>query len=139
MEKVERYGKVHLGHNVPLVAFTDKGTTVAVRDGISIPAGKQAEVVIAIAQVFPRDYIYETHFLNYWAVNLELTVNFPENYDFHLNTTVLASRTELIVDVMTKKAYRISGAIYRGQGIEFLCFPRKPGSLTEGAVVPPVA
>lgn len=121
-------------NKVSIDGNTDKGTTIAVRDGITIPAGKQAEVVIAVAQTFPRNYIYETHFLNYGAVNLELTVNFPENYEFHLNTTVLASRTEMIVDVATKKAYRISGAIYRGQGIEFLCFPRKAESGTEMAV-----
>jgi|GEM_PF-6331738 len=92
---------------------------------ITIPAGESAEVVVIFTQDFPRDYIYETHFLNQGAVGLEIIVNLPDDYLFNVNSTVLASRTEQTLDEENKKIYKIKGAIYRGQGIEFMCW-RKP-------------
>jgi hypothetical protein len=100
------------------------GLTTIKKEFIEIPGGKSAEIVYVLTQTFERNYIYETHFLNQGAVNLELTVNLPDTHEFSINCTVLHNRTEKIVDEITKKVYCIKGAIYRGQGIEFMCFPR---------------
>jgi hypothetical protein len=99
-----------------------QGTLTTSNKSICVPGGKCAEIVLIFNQLFPRDYIYETHFLNQGAVGLELTVNMPHGYEFSINSNVLSSRTEKLVDENTKKVFRIKGAIYRGQGIEFMCF-----------------
>lgn len=101
----------------------EDGVSIKSDEAINLGPGETAEVVTIISQIFPRNYIFETHFLNNAGINLELTVNLPENYIFSINTTVLNARTETIVDEPAKKTYRIKGAIYRGQGIEFLCCP----------------
>ena len=100
----------------------ENGTLTNTNKEVVVPGLKAAEIVTSIRQTFPRDYIYETHFLNQGGVSLELTVNLPKDFQFSVNPTVLADRTEKLVDESTKKVYRINGAIYRGQGIEFMCF-----------------
>jgi len=102
----------------------ERGTLSNANQEIIVPGGKNAEIILIYAQTFPRDYIYETHFQNQGAVGLELTVNMPKGYQFTINPTVLAERTEMLVDEDTKKGFRITGAIYRRQGIEFMCFKK---------------
>lgn len=111
--------------SIDLSTSKESGVTVSEKNEVEIPPGRCAEVVTVIEQTFPRSYIYETHFLNQSSVNLELTVNMPSDYTFSLNASSLASRTQLIIDEPTKKVFRISGGIYQGQGIEFMCFPRE--------------
>lgn len=113
---------------------TDGATLRKKNEDITIPAGKVAEVVVIFTQDFPREYIYETHFLNQGAVGLELIVNLPDGYDFSVNSTVLHSRTEQTLNEANKKTYRIKGAIYRGQGIEFMCYPATDNKKEGGAI-----
>lgn len=93
---------------------------IIIKGDIDIPKNKHAEIVLVMEQLFGNGYAYETHFLNKNAIHLELTVNHDQDYDFEINSSVLGSRIESIINEPTKKVYRISGAIYRGQGIEFL-------------------
>ncbi|MCB0451148.1 MAG: hypothetical protein KDC97_13620 [Confluentibacter sp.] len=107
----------------------EHGISTSTIQKINIPARKNAEIVSVFKQVFPRDYIYETHFLNNGGTELEITVNLPYGYDFSISST-LASRTEKLLDEPTKKRYRINGAIYKGQGIEFMCFKQPADSIS---------
>lgn len=111
--------------SIVLSKTQESGVTISEKNEVEVPPERCAEIVTVIEQTFPRNYIYETHFLNQSSVNLELTVNMPSDYTFSLNASSLASRTQLVIDEPTKKVYRITGGIYQGQGIEFMCFPSK--------------
>lgn len=87
---------------------------------VEVEPDEPIEVVIVIDQTFNNKYIFETHTSRHPVVDLELTVNIPEGYVFDLSST-FSTEPRLRVNESNKKVYVVDGAIYQGQGIEFLC------------------
>jgi hypothetical protein len=90
---------------------------------VEISPQQNVEFVTIIEQLFNTNYAYETHFFTHSSIDLELTVNIPDGYDFSIDSYALRDRTELIVNEPSKKVFKINGAIFKGQGVEFLCYP----------------
>lgn len=91
---------------------------------VDIQPQQNVEFVTILEQQFYANYAYETHFFSHSSIDLELTVNIPDGYDFSIESYALRERTELIVNEPSKKVYKIAGAIFKGQGVEFLCYPK---------------
>lgn len=87
---------------------------------IQISAGESIEVVLVFQQVFKNGYIYETHSSRHSIINLEITVNFPSSYNFDLFSS-FSNEERLRINEPDKKVYVVEGAIFRGQGVEFVC------------------
>ena len=97
----------------------ETGFTTREKD-VTIPCRASIEVVNVIEQTFPREYIYETQTTRYPIINLEITVNYPKNFQFELSSN-FSTQHRLRVNEAGKKVYVFHGAIYQGQGIEFIC------------------
>lgn len=92
---------------------------------IPLESGARLEVKILIVQNYKNsNYIYDTHFTRYPIENLDVIVKFPDDHRFNLNDS-FSSQLELINDQPGSQLYKSKGAIYNGQGIEFLCY-KKP-------------
>lgn len=87
---------------------------------IKISSDESIEVVLVFQQKFKNGYIYETHTSGHPIINLEITVNFPSNYDFSL-FSMFSNQERLRINEPDKKVYVVKGAIFKGQGIEFVC------------------
>lgn len=118
-------GKVrHLSGNEETIELTSSSENdeifTSLEKEINIPAGESIEVVLVFEQVFKNGYIYETHSSRHPIVDLEITVNFPLNYKFDLFSS-FSNKERLRINEPDKKVYVIEGAIFRGQGVEFVC------------------
>mgnify|MGYP003291426608 CR=1 FL=1 len=72
-------------------------------------------------QVFSTTFIYETHFLNDPLADLELSVTFPDGYNFTLCKGPVTSNVTEEINDNKQKIYKFNKAILKGQGIEFYC------------------
>ncbi|MEK8019592.1 MAG: hypothetical protein VSS75_022180 [Candidatus Parabeggiatoa sp.] len=86
---------------------------------ITINAGESIEVMLVFQQTF-NNYIYEVHLTRHPIIGLEITVNFPSNYKFELFSS-FSNKEYLRINELGKKVYIVRGAIFKGQGIEFIC------------------
>jgi hypothetical protein len=91
---------------------------------LELQPDETVEVVIVFEHAFHNDYIYESHSSKHPIVGLEITVNYPENYSFELYSG-FSTEPRIRVNEAGKTVYVIDGAIYKGQGIEFICV-KKP-------------
>jgi len=93
------------------------------KKNIKVSPLSYVEVVFVVEEEFKREYIFETHFTNYPIINLEIVVNFPEDYIFDLNDS-FSTKCRLKINELGKKIYTVRGGIYKGQGVDFICFPQ---------------
>ncbi len=87
---------------------------------IEIQAGDSIEVVLVFQQTFKNGYIYETHNSRHPIINLEITVNHPADYRFDLFSS-FSNKERIRINEPDKKVYVVEGAIFTGQGVEFVC------------------
>ena len=80
-----------------------------------------ADLVFVMNQSFNSDYAFECQVARSGMVNLEINANFPEDYRFDIFLGGLSTEARLVTAVSGKKTYRIDGAIYKGQTVEFIC------------------
>lgn len=74
------------------------------------------------------DYIYAVHSPRFGMVGLTLHVTFPENYKFEIVVDALSSKLEKIPGkIQGHCTYKTDKAIYKGQVVEFICYPKKQG------------
>ena len=87
---------------------------------IKIGGGEKKTVKINITQIFNTDYIYETHTVNHPMTDLTINIVKPTDINFEISENISSS---LIIENQTEQIirYKTSGAIYKGQGIEFYC------------------
>lgn len=102
----------------------DKKVGKATKD-IEIEGKQSVEIVKEIEQEFSKEFIYETHFANSPLTDLEIQINFPEDYDFRLSCDALSQEYETTIDEPSRKVIRFKNAILKGQGIEFYCSKKK--------------
>ena len=71
-----------------------------------------------------HEYIYETHSSRFPIIGLNLTVNYPKDYEFEIVVQSFSNKLEEISSSEGKKKFETKKAIYKGQGIEFLCYKK---------------
>jgi len=91
---------------------------------ITIDPGEDVSVVMIMDQEFTGSYIFETHFTQHPIINLDIIVNHPSDYDFVLQSS-FSSKCRLKINEDGVKKYNVIGGIFKGQGVEFLCEPKK--------------
>ena len=93
------------------------------KQNITLKPGERVSIVTIIEQTFTRGYVFETHFTNHPIINLNIMVNFPPDFEFNLENS-FSSECRLKLNEDGVKEYNVSGGIFRGQGIEFICQPK---------------
>lgn len=95
---------------------------------IEIRPKEELEVITEMTEVFndKLDYIYATHSPRFGIVGLRLNVNFPKDYIFKIVVSkAFSNELEKIHESDGKHIYETKKAIYKGQAIEFVCYPKK--------------
>ena len=108
---------------------TNKKNSLEVSDKIDIKANSEVQVVIVFKTISMHEYIYETHSSRFPIIGLNITVNYPKDYEFEIVVQSFSNKLDEISSSEGKKKYETRKAIYKGQGIEFLCY--KKGELNE--------
>lgn len=88
---------------------------------------EELEVSLEMVEEFNEklDYIYAVHSPRFGMVGLTLHVTFPENYKFEIVVDALSSKLEKIPgEIQGHCTYKTNKAIYKGQVIEFICYPK---------------
>ena len=71
------------------------------------------------------DYIYAVHSPRFGMVELKLDVSFPEDYEFEIVVDAFSNKLEEIPSkIQGQRTYQTDKAIYKGQAIEFICYPK---------------
>lgn len=91
---------------------------------IDISANEEVQVVIVFVEVFTNNYIYEAHSTRFPIVGLNLTVNYPKEYEFDVIVQTFSNKLEVTSSSDGKKKFETKKAIYKGQGMEFLCYKK---------------
>lgn len=112
------------------VSSEAKSNIKAIDRELSLEPHETMEVVIVVEHTFHNDYIYECHSSKHPIVGLEITVNYPTNFDFELFST-FSTEPRIRVNESGKTVYVIDGAIYKGQGVEFICSSKDKKLLTD--------
>lgn len=101
-------------------ASQEKSHLKKIEKEIELKPDETIEVVVVFEHIFHNDYIFESHSSKHPIVGLEITVNYPVDYTFELYSG-FSTEPRIRVNEAGKTVYVIDGAIYKGQGIEFLC------------------
>lgn len=94
---------------------------------IDIEEQKELEVRLEMVEEFNEklDYIYAVHSPRFGMVGLTLHVIFPENYKFEIVVDTFSNKLEKIPsEIQGHCTYKTDKAIYKGQAIEFICYPK---------------
>lgn len=91
---------------------------------IEVRANEEVQVVIVFVEVFTNNYIYEAHSTRFPIVGLNLTVNYPKEYEFEVIVQTFSNKLEVTSSSDGKKKFETKKAIYKGQGMEFLCYKK---------------
>lgn len=118
-------GKIRYFNNdeepIDIITCQEKGDNfITMEKEVTINPNESIEVVLVFKQFFNNGYIYETHTSRHSIINLEIIVNFPSDFDFDLFSS-FSNDLRLKIDEPSKKVYVVKGAIFSGQGIEFIC------------------
>ncbi len=108
-----------------------RNNTLEISDKIDIKANSEVQVVIVFTTISMSDYLYETHSTRFPIVGLSLTVNYPREYDFEIVVQSLSNELEETSVSEGKKKYETKKAIYKGQGIEFMCYKKDDNEKNE--------
>ncbi len=103
---------------------TNKKNSLEVSDKIDIKANSEVQVVIVFKTISMHEYIYETHSSRFPIIGLNITVNYPKDYEFEIVVQSFSNKLEEISSSEGKKKFETKKAIYKGQGIEFLCYKK---------------
>ena len=101
-----------------------------VKEVLELQPNESIEVVIVFQQTFHNNYIYESHFSIHPIIGLEITVNYPTDYTFDLNANFSTEPNIRINNEHGKTIYVVTGAIYKGQGVEFTCIKNENQEVT---------
>ena len=85
---------------------------------IHIDGNSSININIEIEQCFNNGYIYECHATLHPLTDLTLHVTKPKNYSFELSQ-LLSSKLEKTTSTDELIIFKTSGAIYKGQAVEF--------------------
>lgn len=112
--------KQKLGYNGKLEYLQSSETTLEIRPQ------EEIEVVTEMIEKFNNqlDYVYTAHCPRFGIIGLRLNVNFPEEYEFKIIVIAFSSGLEKIHESDGKHIYETKNAIYKGQAIEFVCYPK---------------
>ena len=94
-----------------------------IKRDIIIPHNKVICINFRSKEIFKnsKNFLHETHFSSACSIGWELQVNYPRGYNFSI-LPVFSGRINTLIDDDNRKEYRYSGAILKGQGIEFTLF-----------------
>lgn len=106
---------------------TNTQSTLEASNKIEVKANSEVQVVVVFKEVFSQNYIYESHSTRFPIVGLNLTVNYPKEYEFEIIVQTFSNKLEVTSSSDGKKKFETKKAIYKGQGMEFLCY-RKDSS-----------
>jgi len=101
------------------------GSTLEANNTIEIKANNEIQVTIVFKEMFSQNYIYESHSTRFPIIGLSLSVNYPKNYEFEIIVQTFSNQLESISSTDGKKKFETKKAIYKGQGIEFLCSKKR--------------
>lgn len=101
-------------------------SSASVEKNIEVEGANSVEIIKKITQIFESKFVYETHFANEPLTDLEIEVNFPENYIFSLNNSFLGQFIDQPIVESKRIVYKFKKAILKGQGIEFFCEKNNP-------------
>lgn len=109
-----------------IVAFdsTNTQSTLEASNKIEVKANSEVQVVVVFKEVFSQNYIYESHSTRFPIVGLNLTVNYPKEYEFEIIVQTFSNKLEVTSSSDGKKKFETKKAIYKGQGMEFLCYKK---------------
>lgn len=106
---------------------THTDSTLEAEETVLIPANSEIQVVMVFKEIFSNKYIYESHSTRFPIVGLNITINYPEDYEFEIIVQTFSNKLEEITSTKGKKIYGTKEAIYKGQGLEFLCYKKDDG------------
>lgn len=112
------------GEKVDSLESGKEGSFERIMKTIKVPPQSHVNVSVVMLQEFSTPFIYETHFTKYPIVNLQIIVNFPKEYVFSIGNDSLSSECKTELEIDGKRIYKVDGALYKGQGIEFVCQPK---------------
>jgi hypothetical protein len=113
--------EVYVGTNKLELSQTAEKNSFKLYEGyVKISPGENKTIKINITQHFNSDYVYETHTVNHPMTDLTININKPKDMTFEISDNMSSS---LLLENETEQIirYKTSGAIYKGQGIEFYC------------------
>ncbi len=110
--------KTKIGYNGKLEYLQSSETTLEIRPQ------EEIDVVTEMIEKFNSqlDYVYTAHCPRFGIIGLN--VNFPEEYEFKIIVIAFSSGLEKIHESDGKHIYETKNAIYKGQAIEFVCYPK---------------
>ena len=94
---------------------------------VKLEEQKELEVSLEMIEKFNEtlDYIYAVHSPRFGMVGLKLDVSFPEDYEFEIVVDAFSNKLEEIPSkIQGQRTYQTDKAIYKGQAIEFICYPK---------------
>lgn len=94
-----------------------------IKKDIEIPHNKIICINFRSKEIFKNNanFLHETHFSSACSIGWELQVNYPKEYNFSI-LPVFSGKINTLIDDENRKEYKYSGAILKGQGIEFTLF-----------------
>lgn len=94
---------------------------------VKLKPNEELGVKLEMTESFNKklDYIYATHSPRFSMVGLKLDVSFPEDYKFEIVVDAFSNKLQEIPSgIQGHCTYETKKAIYKGQAIEFVCYPK---------------